>query len=137
MRRLSKTLEEQVAYLEDQQGKPMTVEGEAQVDAIPVDDAYAELGEEIANFCDDFPACSKEAETILYAGDNTISVHSKVADDLQIKREADRSVQWTDENRMVCTGPKTKLLILGTHQIRRKVMNEFDLVINICQNAVR
>merc|ERR1711962_1778143 len=35
VRRLSKTLEEQVAYLEDQQGKPMTVEGEAQVDAIP------------------------------------------------------------------------------------------------------
>merc|ERR1712180_395363 len=56
VRSLSKTLEEQVAYLEDQQGKPMTMEGEAQVDAIPVDDAYAELGEEIANFCDDFPA---------------------------------------------------------------------------------
>merc|ERR1719391_612496 len=56
VRMLSKTLDEQVAYLEDQQGKPMTVEGEAQVDAIPVDDAYAELGEEIANFCDDFPA---------------------------------------------------------------------------------
>merc|ERR1719495_815261 len=56
VRRLSKTLEEQVAYLEDQQGKPMTVEGEAQVDAIPVDDAYPELGEEISNFCDDFPA---------------------------------------------------------------------------------
>merc|ERR1719334_2949355 len=56
VRLLSKTLEEQVAYLEGQQGKPMTVEGEAQVDAIPVDDAYVELGEEIANFCDDFPA---------------------------------------------------------------------------------
>merc|ERR1712055_156384 len=56
VRLLSKTLEEQVAYLEAQQGTPMTVEGEAQVDAIPVDDAYAELGEEIANFCDDFPA---------------------------------------------------------------------------------
>lgn len=47
---------EQVAYLQEQQGKPMTVEGEAQVDAIAVDDAYEELGEEIANFCDDFPA---------------------------------------------------------------------------------
>merc|ERR1712121_153467 len=56
VRLLSKTLEEQVAYLEAQQGTPMTVEGEAQVDAIPVDDAYAELGEEIANFCDDYPA---------------------------------------------------------------------------------
>merc|ERR1719447_730424 len=56
VRMLSKTLEEQVAYLEDQQGKVITVEGEAQVDAIPVDDAYEELGSEIANFCDDFPA---------------------------------------------------------------------------------
>merc|ERR1712243_40082 len=56
VRLLSKTLEEQVAYLEENQGKAITVEGEAQVDAIPVDDAYEELGEEIANFCDDFPA---------------------------------------------------------------------------------
>ena len=56
VRLLSKTFKEQVAYLEEQQGTPMTVEGEAQVDAIPVDDAYEELGEEIANFCDDFPA---------------------------------------------------------------------------------
>merc|ERR1712055_506115 len=56
VRLLSKTLEEQVVYLQEHQNKPMTVEGEAQVDAIPVDDAYEELGEEIANFCDDFPA---------------------------------------------------------------------------------
>merc|ERR1712179_850753 len=33
-----------------------SVEDEAQVDAIPVDDAYEELGDEIAKFCDDFPA---------------------------------------------------------------------------------
>merc|ERR1712106_124576 len=56
VRLLSKTLTEQVAYLEEHENKPMTVEGEAQVDAIPVDDAYEELGEEIAKFCDDFPA---------------------------------------------------------------------------------
>merc|ERR1739838_664492 len=56
VRLLSKTLEEQVAYLQEHENKPMNVEGEAQVDAVPVDDAYEELGEEIANFCDDFPA---------------------------------------------------------------------------------
>merc|ERR1740137_489152 len=56
VRLLSKTLTEQVAYLQEHQNKPMTVEGDAQVDAIPVDDAYEELGNEIANFCDDFPA---------------------------------------------------------------------------------
>ena len=56
VRLLSKTLEEQVAYLQEHENKPMSVEGEAQVDAIPVDDAYEELGDEIAKFCDDFPA---------------------------------------------------------------------------------
>merc|ERR1719187_1722640 len=55
VRILSKTLEEQVDYLNEHQNKPMAFEGEAQVDAIPVDDAVEELGEEIANFCDDFP----------------------------------------------------------------------------------
>merc|ERR1712055_254045 len=39
VRLLSKTLEEQVAYLQEHQNKPMTV-----------------VGEEVANFCDDFPA---------------------------------------------------------------------------------
>ncbi|CAL4191969.1 unnamed protein product [Meganyctiphanes norvegica] len=56
VRLLSKTLDEQVDYLQEHQHKPMTMEGEAQVDTIPVDDAYEELGDEIANFCDDFPA---------------------------------------------------------------------------------
>merc|ERR1711915_2711 len=56
VRLLSKSLEGEVAYLTEHQHKPMTFEGEAQVNAIPVDDAYEELGEEIANFCDDFPA---------------------------------------------------------------------------------
>ncbi|CAL4063783.1 unnamed protein product, partial [Meganyctiphanes norvegica] len=56
VRLLTKTLDEQISFLDHHQNKPMTVEGDAQVEAIPVDDVYEELGSEIVNFCDDYPA---------------------------------------------------------------------------------
>lgn len=34
----------------------MVVDSDVQVEAVPVDDVYEELGEEMGNFCDDFPA---------------------------------------------------------------------------------
>ncbi|CAL4083555.1 unnamed protein product, partial [Meganyctiphanes norvegica] len=56
VRLLSKSLDEQISYLKQHQNNPMTVDGDAQVEAIPVDDVYEELGDEVANFCDDYPA---------------------------------------------------------------------------------
>ena len=90
-------------------------------------------------FCNDFPACSNEAESILYADDNTINVHSKDPNELQekIQIEATRSTEWVEDNKMVCSGPKTKLLILGTSQLRRNPLNCVDFTVNVCQNIVR
>ena len=75
-------------------------------------------------FCNDFPACSVEGKSILYADDNTINVHSDNIHQLKakIQREADRSTEWVNDNRMVCSGSKTKLLLLGTAQLSRNLL---------------
>ena len=36
-----------------------------------------------------------------------------------MQREADRAVQWVQDNRMVCAGNKTKLLVIGTSKLRK------------------
>ena len=83
--------------------------------------------------------CSVEGQSILYADDNTINVHAKTADQLQakIQAEADNSIEWINANKLVCSGPKTKLLILGTSQLRRNVLQGNDIAVNVCQNVVK
>ena len=90
-------------------------------------------------FCNDFPACSVEGKSILYADDNTINVHSDNIHQLKakIQREADRSTEWVNDNRMVCSGSKTKLLLLGTAQLRRNLLNGVDFAIKVCDNIVK
>jgi len=56
VRLLSKTFDEQISFLEEHKNKPMTIEGDAHVEAIPIDDVIEEMGDEIANFCGDYPA---------------------------------------------------------------------------------
>ena len=72
-------------------------------------------------FCNDFPECSEEGESILYADDDTNHVSSDDPEELErkIQREADRAVNWVNDNRMVCAGNKTKLLAIGTSQLRK------------------
>ena len=84
-------------------------------------------------FCNDFPDCSEEGESILYADDDTNVVSSGDPDELEAKvqREADRAVQWVEENRMVCAGNKTKLLIIGTSQRRRSKLEAQGKVLRV------
>ena len=72
-------------------------------------------------FCNDFPECSEEGESILYADDDTNHVSSDDPEELErkIQREADRAVNWVNDNRMVFAGNKTKLLAIGTSQLRK------------------
>ena len=90
-------------------------------------------------FANDFPACSLEADSVLYADDNTVNVHAKDAFELQVKiqMEADRSIGWAKDNRMVCSGSKTKLLILGTCKLRQSLLNGIELTVNVCENLVK
>ena len=79
-------------------------------------------------FCNDFPDSSEEGESILYADDDTNVVSSGDPDDLEekVQREADRAVDWVNDNRMVCAGNKTKLLVIGTSQLRRSKLESLD-----------
>ena len=54
----------------------------------------------------------------------------------KIEREAIRSTSWVTDNKMVCSGEKTKLLIIGTRQQRKKLQN-IDMSINVCDNLIK
>ena len=89
-------------------------------------------------FNNDFPACSVNGSSVLYADDNTDNVSSKNVPELQekIQFEADRSTDWVQDNRMVCSGPKTKLLIMGTSQLRNKLLNGLYVSVNVCGHNI-
>ena len=57
---------------------------------------------------------------MLYADDDTDVASHSDPEILQqiIQREADRSTDWVRDNKMVCAGDKTKLLVVGTRQLR-------------------
>ena len=93
-------------------------------------------------FNNDFPASAEEGESVLYADDDTDNVSDKNILELQakIQREADRSTDWVSDNRMVCSGSKTKLLVIGTAQMRRSQLrdnNNINFEINVCGTTIR
>jgi hypothetical protein len=89
-------------------------------------------------FNNDFPASAVEGESVLYADDDTDNVHSKEVEELRekIQREADRSTDWVSDNRMVCSSSKTKLLVIGTAQLRNSLMNNTNMEISVCNTIV-
>ena len=91
-------------------------------------------------FNNDFPASSVEGTSVLYADDDTDNVRDKDPVELKekIQREANRSTDWVQDNRMVCAGNKTKLLILGTSQLRKSRIESKNVTfeINVCGNII-
>ena len=92
-------------------------------------------------FNNDFPASAIEGESVLYADDDTDNVADKNIEELaaKIQREADRSTDWVQDNRMVCSGSKTKLLVIGTAQLRQAlhVGEHSNIEINVCGSRVK
>ena len=92
-------------------------------------------------FNNDFPASSEEGDSVLYADDDTDNVHDKNVSELRakIQREADRSTEWVAENHMVCSGQKTKLLVIGTTQLRKilRVGEHSAIEIKVCGSSVK
>ena len=87
-------------------------------------------------FNNDFPASSVEGTSVLFADDDTDNASDKDPKELEakIQREADRSTSWVEDNKMACAGDKTKLLVIGTKQLRTSRLNEPNekLKINVC-----
>ena len=75
----------------------------------------------------------EEGSSIIYADDDTDNVSNKDPNILQqkIQREADLSTSWVRDNKMVCSGSKTKLLIVGTKELRRTKLTNQDITIKI------
>ena len=62
-------------------------------------------------FNNDLPSSSTDSESILYADDDTITVSATNPGELKnkLQAEANSSTQWISDNKMVCSGEKTKL----------------------------
>ena len=84
-------------------------------------------------FYNDFPDVREEGSSIIYADDDTDNVSSKDPNILQqkIQREANLSVSWVRDNKMVCSGKKTKLLIVGTKEMRKSKLEDYNTIIKI------
>ena len=85
-------------------------------------------------FYNDFPDTRGEgASSILYADDDTDNVSHSNPDILQLKiqQEADKSTSWVRDNKLVCSGSKTKLLIIGTRELRKSKLISQNKVIRI------
>ena len=74
----------------------------------------------------------------MYADDDTDVVADKDTKVLEekIQREANRSVDWVVDNRMVCAGDKTKLLVIGTSKLRSKKFKNKKLTVDVCGNTI-
>ena len=84
-------------------------------------------------FYNDFPAVRESGESVLYADDDTDCCSSKDPLDLQqkIQHEANLSTMWVNDNQLVCSGAKTKLLIIGTRELRNSKLSNHNISISI------
>ena len=69
----------------------------------------------------------------MYADDDTDNVSDKDPHLLQqkIQKEADLSTSWVHDNKLVCSGSKTKLLVIGTKELRRSKLVNPNISIEI------
>ena len=92
-------------------------------------------------FENDFPTSSDDGESILYADDDSDIVSDKEPDNLErrIQQKADKSTEWYHDNGMVCSGDKTKLLVMGTRELRSKKLTSKGktIEINVCGKTVK
>ena len=89
--------------------------------------------------CLDFPASTTEGNSVIYVDDDTVTVSDKKGVDViqKIQREATKATDWVADNKMVCSGEKTKLIIMGTYERKRKLENEdINTAIEVCGKQV-
>ena len=89
-------------------------------------------------FNNDFPDSTEEGESVLFADDDTDNVHDSDPEVLEekIQREANRSTEWVEDNRMVCAGDKTKLLVVGTKKLRQSKLSNKLVSVNVYDNNI-
>ena len=80
----------------------------------------------------DFPDFHEEGEAIVYVDDDSDTVHTPEPDRLKdlIQQEAGNSARWLTDNKLSVAGDKSKLLIVGTKQMRNQKLRD-ELVISV------
>ena len=82
----------------------------------------------------DFPACHEEGEAVVYVDDDSDFAKDREPARLyeKIQAEAENSAQWLRDNRLCVAGEKSKLLVLGTGEMRTsKLINgEMQIVVD-------
>ena len=70
----------------------------------------------------DFPACRHEGDSVMFVDDDTDFVSDFEPDNLirKMQKEADLSCDWLKDNRMCVAGQKSKFMIIGTREMRRR-----------------
>ena len=79
----------------------------------------------------DFPSCRVNGESVLFVDDDTDCVSDSDLEKLQekIQIEADNSCDWLTDNRMCVAGDKSKLVIVGTKELKRRKLGDNALKI--------
>ena len=90
-------------------------------------------------FCNDFAASGKFGNSILYADDKTDLVSDSDPNRLaeKIQEEANRSSEWAIDNKMVCAGNKTKLLVIGTDSLRKSRFDNQQMQVVVCNATIK
>ena len=89
-------------------------------------------------YMNDFPEHSDLGQNILYADDDTENVTDKNADELQekLQKQAESSVQWIRDNKMLVSGDKTKLLVIGNRALKLSKLEDRVLKVKVGDNTV-
>ena len=68
----------------------------------------------------DFPACHDVGDSIVYVDDDSDNVHAKDPEVLRdlIEQEAGNSARWLRDNRLCVAGDKSKLMVVGTRELK-------------------
>ena len=84
-------------------------------------------------FYNDFPDVRIEGSSVLYADDDTDNISDANPEILEqkIQQAANDSTSWVHDNKLVCSGSKTKLLIIGTKEMRKARLLDQNKVIKI------
>ena len=81
----------------------------------------------------DFPACHDSGEAVVYVDDDSDFVKSKDPARLNelIQTEAENYAQWLKDNRLCVAGEKSKLLVLGTGEMRAAQLFDQEMKISV------
>ena len=89
-------------------------------------------------FMNDFPEHSDLGQSILYADDDTenVSDADPLALEEKLQHQADSATKWIQDNKMLCSGEKTTLLIIATREQRAIKLHDKVLSVTVCNKVI-